>query len=316
MLGFNFLQGSSWAERDLAARYGARTHVVIQETKLAQDLIAQGNRVIFRIWPDDNPVNTDPRKMVTALDLLAPKGCVIQLGNEPVIETKAQAKKLSSWTLTALEEAHKLGRKSIIFNFPVLNPRMELWDELKAPVAVAAANGDYVGFHEYFSDDNYEGIGRCLQVSARFNGYFPSIIVNEFGYSFHFDANAGFRGHITETKYRELCTYLYSQRYHNNHIDVALFSYNNWRGFELEGSSIIGDLMNITREHWQYGTVVQLPLTYVNIRTNKTTSPTNIVGRAKVGFQFKYQLDGDYYKVVWMNRLAFISRQNGKVVIS
>jgi hypothetical protein len=203
VLGLNILADRGLSEDQLAAdaqALGARYHLVMGSPRLAQRLLDSGSRVIYRHFPDDDNVQdrTEPRARVRLLHQLAPKGCSLYLGNEP---SRAVIPQLNTWTVTALDECEKLGRKGVILNFATGNPEPGDWEGLRPCVERAFNGGHILGLHQYFDKTIAVSapwhVGRDRDARAVFGDKTPEIVITELGVAVGYDPYKGWRVALT-----------------------------------------------------------------------------------------------------------------------
>jgi hypothetical protein len=206
ILGLNILGDRGLSEDAVmqdARSLGAKYHVVMNNPPLAQKLLDLGANVIYRFWPDDNiQGSSDPRKRVRDMDKIAPKGCSLYLLNEP---NKADVAQLNTWTLAAIDECEKIGRKAVILNFATGNPEPGDWNAVRPCVERAFAGGHILGLHQYFDktvDSSFPWhIGRERDVYAAFGDKTPQIVITELGCAVDFHPLKGWKTSLTSDSY-------------------------------------------------------------------------------------------------------------------
>lgn len=206
ILGLNILGDRGLSEDRIfedARTLGAKYHVVMNNPSLAQRLLALNTNVIFRHWPDDNAQdNSNPRERVRMLDRIAPKGCLFYLVNEPRREAIPA---LNTWTVAAIDECEKLGRKAVILNFATGNPEPGDWEALRPCIERAFAGRHILGLHQYFDrkvDTSFPWhVGREREVYAVFGDKTPQIVITELGCAVEFHPLKGWRNALTSEAY-------------------------------------------------------------------------------------------------------------------
>lgn len=198
---------------DVATQVSAKYHVILNHPEMASAVMATGATVIYRRWKRDLGGNNgddsahlhyEPRHFVRLLDAEAPPGCLLYLGNEPDASDLAR---LNAWTIAALEECERLGRKGVILNFATGNPERAGWPLLRGAVEKAAAGGHLLGLHEYFDNsvqkDYPHHVGRHEALYALFDRV-PEIVITEIAHVEKFDPHTGWRKvGMTLEKYRD-----------------------------------------------------------------------------------------------------------------
>lgn len=196
-IGLNIL-GMGQSAESVAARVrdlDGRTHLVMDEPKLAALLLNQGvQRVIYRRSDDDHAHHHhDPASFARQLHEAAPPGAWLYGGNEP---GRADLPLLATWTKAFLLECNILKRKAVVFNFEVGAPLPADWNALREVCAVAKAGGHAVGLHYYFDMEvarNGDFFNQHLEARAVLGGDGPEFIVTELGCAVGFDAHRGWR---------------------------------------------------------------------------------------------------------------------------
>lgn len=253
-------------------------HVVIDEPKAAAALLAQGSQVIFR-WSDDDHAHErhKPKEFVQHLHAMAPPGCILQLGNEP---GRQSLELLDAWTVSALDECERLGRKAGIFAFATGEPEPDDWKRMRRSVGQARAGGHWLILHEYF--DGYVRrsvpwhIGRFNNAYAVFGAGTPQIVIGELACAVNYDPYAGWQSYLTAEAYAvELieAQKIYAQR----GIPSCVFVWGPWdrtTTFEIRGEAVIQRAIidyNAGREEDD----VPVP-GYVQVRTKQSAAAVNV----------------------------------------
>ena len=188
--------GSVEAARQLRAAY----HVVMDNPALAAQiapLCARG--LIYRMWRDDDNAQerTDPVQFVRQRHDQAPPGALLYLGNEPW-----PTQQLADWTLRALDECERLGRRGVVFNFSTGNPELSRWPTFELVLRRLRRGGHALGLHEYFDrhwnrgDSHPWHVGRVERVIEymRARGIaLPEIVITELGECRRFVPDRGYR---------------------------------------------------------------------------------------------------------------------------
>lgn len=189
---------------DVAKQTKAKYHVVLNNPDQARQVQAAGATVIYRRWKNDPGVGNkngddsahlyyDPRHFVRLIHAEAPPGCLLYLGNEPDTH---DLPRLNQWTMDALDECEKLGRKGVIFNFATGNPEREAWQVLRGAVEKAAAGEHILGLHQYFDNsvmkDYPHHVGRHEVLYELFSRV-PQIVITEIAHVERFDPYIGWR---------------------------------------------------------------------------------------------------------------------------
>lgn len=207
VLGLNILGDRGLSESRLvqtARNLNARYHLVMNNPSLAAALVQTGARVIYRHWQNDDNAHrrTDPRERARLLHQLAPPGCLLYLGNEP---DRNDLPRLNEWTIVALDECERLGRKGVILNFATGNPEPYDWHALTGCLERAWRGGHILGLHQYFDRTvavSYPWhIGRERDVYAVSGARTPAIVITELGCAVYYDPYAGYRAALTSDVY-------------------------------------------------------------------------------------------------------------------
>lgn len=158
---------------------GGRYVTVTNDPLLCQMVLDVGAIPLYRVhtqdWNDDDAdAHFDARVYARKLHAEAPRGAHLYIANE--VGTN-NPERLNTWTLNAVDEANKVGRKVVAFNWSYLNPPHSIWDNLEASAKALVAGGHFFGWHEGY-DLTYntlakaypEAIGRFRYCQQRFGG--------------------------------------------------------------------------------------------------------------------------------------------------
>ncbi len=210
---------------DEVRQLNARYHVVMNNSGLAARLLPLNTSIIYRHWPDDNLHETaEPRAHVRMVDKIAPKGCLLYLGNEPARSTLST---LNTWTIAALDECERLGRRGVILNFSTGSPEPNDWETLRGCVERAHAGDHLLGLHQYFDRQVTLSfpwhVGRERDARAAFGGKTPRIVITELGCAVGYDPYKGWRTALTDDAYTAELT-LAADHYFAQEIHACLFA--------------------------------------------------------------------------------------------
>lgn len=230
-LGLNILGQGISAENVVAyARHiQSRTCVVIDEWKLAAQLLPVVPRVIFRLSDDDNAhLRFDPVQFADTLHHVAPAGCLLYGGNEPGSSTLQE---LNDWTLRFVERCKQVGRKPVIFNNYVYHPIQGYagWLTLKPAVMAAKAIGGSVGIHVYFDETIDASAGAFAAIShvRAACGADVFVDVTEYGCAVDYDPYKGYQTVYSPDVHNQQCE-IGIRRYGAYNTDWQLFVAGNW----------------------------------------------------------------------------------------
>ena len=188
--------GSVEAARQLRAAY----HVVMDNPALAAQIAPLCTRgLIYRMWRDDDNAQerTDPVQFVRQRHDQAPTGALLYLGNEPW-----PTKQLADWTLAALDECERLGRRGVVFNFSTGNPELAHWPIFEPVLRRLRRGGHVLGLHEYFdrrwnSGDSHPWhvgrVERVIEYMRMLGIALPDIVITELGECRRFVPDRGYR---------------------------------------------------------------------------------------------------------------------------
>lgn len=207
--------------------------IVVDEDKLVNHVLPIAKTTIFRRSDDDHAYERyDARIFVRELAARVPNVNVqLYLGNEP---GRNNLPALARWTLDALDECDRLGRKGVALNFEVGVPEVLDWQrELSAVLDKIRLGGHTLGLHEYAGQVYYHPdgwhIGRwaAIPVAKR-----PRIFITEVGYAKDLDAHNGYEGDVPgPVAAKQLMSF---HAYYSQHdIPSACFVLGEWHGFNV-----------------------------------------------------------------------------------
>lgn len=278
IIGFNAVMGSN---RDNAVAWARRTQahtcVVMGDPELAQRLINDGVRVVYRHAVDEDNIHNskDPREHARSQHVIAPVGAWLHGGNEPKADATnpegvADLIRLRDWTLAFIDECHKLGRKCVIFNFAIGHPIgtpaqiRQAWTILKPAITLANRGGSALGLHEGIvqaarADFEPFVLGRWLPYTDII-GNIP-IILTEFAYAPVNSANVvdawdGYRGNfsIGGGEYGRRLEDVCARFYYPHNVVVCIFCYSagnsSWWTFNIaDDEAFTQSAVNINRKY-------------------------------------------------------------------
>jgi len=248
-LGFKFITANHSRDNLLrdALSVAPHTCVVVDDPVAAQALIERGVRVIYRRSDDDHAQDKfDAVEFVNDLHGDAPSGALLYLGNEP---GRGDLVKLSAWTMEALDQCDRIGRKGVIFNIETGVPEPSDWQGLRAMLARAKRGGHVLGVHEYFDKKSMDAIsfrwhiGRAWQDTLGMDR--PEILVTELGCAVDFDAYRGWRSVYGESIYADQLMQA-AAWYASKGIAVCIFclgGFDKWLSFDVQQRSETDKLM-------------------------------------------------------------------------
>jgi hypothetical protein len=181
---------------------------------------------------------------VQKLHAEAPPGCLLHLGNEP---GRGSLTLLDAWTVSALDECERLGRKATIFSFATGEPEPGEWALLRRSVLRAKMGGHWLNLHEYF-DGHVERsvewhIGRFKNALAAFGADTPPIVIGELGCAVTYNPYAGWQSYLTAEQYAvELAKA--QAVYAPFGIPACVFLWGPWdrtTTFDIRGERVIQD---------------------------------------------------------------------------
>jgi hypothetical protein len=305
-LGAHIVANSPGYSRDIALScawgMGGKYAVVVNDPLLAQMMLSVGIIPLYRVknadWDDDNAhQHFDARVYIRKLHAEAPLGAVLYPINEPGTQDLAR---LNQWTLDAVDEANKLGRKVCMYNWSYRNPRPEHWDTLATSARVVAAGGHFFGAHEGYDLEFPslslafpECIGRFLPAKRRFGGNW---IVTEFAASK--TAHDGWSTWLTWQQWAQLVRDAVRDVYAPNGVHVTPFTAFEWmRGFDYVNAPELRTAFNEINVRLpvvitpslpfpapdtlgtpQPGYVLSTSANLANVRRDPTTRVANVIG--------------------------------------
>lgn len=245
MIGLNINGQGLSAENALADALatGAKTHVVINESKLSAVLLGAGLQVIHRMKANEGIEDDDYayRKhdavaFVDALHARAPAGAWLYLGNEMGSDDlDAQC----VWMQRAIARCAALGRKPVAFNNFVFHPvsGQAGWQKLRPAVRDAVQAGGRVGVHVYFDRQPERSAGAYDVLFHLWNtcGQDVPVSVTEYACAVGYDAHRG--PHDAQAGYADARAYADAQaagvrlvlgRHPAARIDWQTFIYGRW----------------------------------------------------------------------------------------
>lgn len=230
-LGLNILGQGISAENVVAyaQHIQPRTCVVIDEWKLAAQLLPIVPRVIFRLSDDDNAhTRFNPVEFADTLNHVAPAGCWLYGGNEP---GSSDLQTLNDWTIAFANRCKQLGRKPVIFNNFVWHPSQGRagWQTLKPAVMAAKAALGSVGVHIYF-DETIDASAGAFAVLADLRavcGADTFVDVTEYGCAVDYDAYKGYQTVYSADAHQQQCA-IGIRRYGGYNTDWQMFVCGNW----------------------------------------------------------------------------------------
>lgn len=254
--GFNILGDRGLSNENMIADVrdtGGHTHVILNNDKLTAMILIIGRRAIFRFkgtgsWDDDNAHTSSipAHERVQVMHRMAPIGAILYLVNEP----SGAYEQLATWTLEALDECNKLGRKACIFNFAVGNPSDATLELLKPVVEFAYEHGHIVGWHEYrnpadgegYVPDGHYDIGRFLSGRRIWGVKCPEIVITELGVTVNYRDSAGYRTIWTDEQMGEAIE-AWTRFYASHGVKVCHYAYGGqgdpkWDSFEVKYPAI------------------------------------------------------------------------------
>lgn len=275
----------------------------VNDPALCQMVLDVGGVPLYRVhtqdWNDDDAdAHFDARVFVRKLHAESPAGSILYIANEVGTNNPVR---LNTWTLNAVDEANKLGRKVIAYNWSYLNPPDSIWDILEPSAKALAAGGHFFGWHEGY-DTTYDtlakafphAIGRFLYCQKRFGG---NHLITEFAASK--TPHDGWKTWLTWQQWAALLEDAVRAVYAPNGAFVTPYTLFVWRrGFEYYDAPELKLAMNRINQEYPVsnptipapttdGTLVRITglpagVPFRNIRTQPTASATD-VGDLKVG---------------------------------
>jgi hypothetical protein len=312
---------------------GGHTHVILNNDKLTAMILSIGRRAIFRFkgqgaWDDDNAHSSSipASERMQVMNRMAPIGAILYTVNEPT----GAYEQLATWTLEALDECNRLGRKACIFNFAVGNPSDTTLELLKPVAEFAYEHGHIVGWHEYRnpSDDNgyipdgHYDIGRFLSGRRIWGAKCPEIVITELGVTVNYKDSAGYRTIWTDEQMGEAIQ-AWTRFYASHGVKVCHYAYGGqgdpkWDSFEVKYPAIQKSIteanqleITVTQTSWQPRRIVPTGNFNVNIRASASANAT-IVGRVPAGgvvadLDTNTEWSGEWHRIRLDGVVGFVS---------
>lgn len=248
------IEGNTGAGREEPTAYANRLRgayaTVVNDPEQARLLMALGVTVFYRVktddWNDDHAhLNIhNPAAFARHLHEQAPAGAVLYSCNEP---GNGDLVKLNDWHIAFIDEAERLGRKVIAFNFSFGTPEHEDWDALAPAMRRLVDGGHWIGVHEGFTGEHkggypvYDGdklvdvrpkyelaypwlVGRFLPIKQKFGGKWAvTEITSSAG------AHNGWRDiPLTEGEYADQLAFA-AKLYAQHGVPATIFTYHSWK---------------------------------------------------------------------------------------
>ena len=267
-IGLNSLGVGNYDEPRLLAwldRARPPVVVVMDNSDLALRLQARypDTLVIFRRWPDDSipAVSPDPVAWVRLMASYVPDSRIaLYAGNEPGPECRATT--LTAWTLAALDEADRLGRRLVVGNFGMGGPEDdELRGELRPLLQRIGGTWHVYGYHGYADFHNYRApgydplagdtwlVGRYRRMFAAcdaLNIPRPLVAITEHGYDSLTDVYHGWRAGrgVSEADYAAALMDMDGQVYTEPEVlGQCVFCWDetggNWKTFNVKDAPVL-----------------------------------------------------------------------------
>lgn len=274
-------------------RIGGALLLVRNSPQLAALALADGvPLVVYRETDDDpahNPLGQSPVGFVQKRAQNAPPGAYLHLTNE-----LDPSPELNAWTLAALDECDRLGRKACVFNFSTHKSRAQY--AMSAPVIERTiAGGHAMGVHVYETpilDIDFDAY-QWTDTMDRLGGLW---LITEYAYIADVrNDSVGYREAISEDQHKQFI------RYHGGFLaqlktPAAWFSYEHWRdneqgrraGFGFLDRAYVADAMRETnaacpyqpteppRPAFQTATARLIGVSGVNIRQAPSAASTRL----------------------------------------
>ena len=338
-IGLNILGDRGLSNENIvaaASRLNAKYHVVMDNAQLAAMLHGvNGCQVIYRMHANDDNAHakTDPVLFVQQRHSQAPVGTLLYLGNEP-----GATQQLADWTLAAMKECDRLGRKGVILNFSTGNPEPEDWLKFKPVLQYAVDNGHILGLHEYFDVDWRKDypyhVGRFLKI-AELGLPVPKIVITEIGAVIGYVPDRGYRwaDRMTDGHYGGVLVELDREIYNPLNMDVCVFAYTNdssdddWHTFHPR-DTVMGILAEYVPEKPVINVpapltggiraeLTKIPSGYVNVRNQPNGVDIGDVYQGDTGIYYPDEVhDGWVYFETDEGVNGWVSLQGGNVVFT
>lgn len=249
LISANFTDHGASRENLLALhkRIGGAYPLVRNSPEMVRLLADAGFRPIYRQTNDDpaaNPLARSADDFVKELVANAPDAALYHLTNE--IEDHA----VHEWTKEALRYANSVttnAPKLLIYNHAT-NKSRAIWDACRPNVELAVNTGHAIGVHLYDDLDHLDGAYEWLDLKRAVGGLW---MFTEIAYIRSiFDANKGWRNHISDTEYAKLIErHALVASMHN--MPTIWYSLEQWplsdegkqSGFEFGDNQVILDKM-------------------------------------------------------------------------
>lgn len=334
MIGLNILGGTGYDVNDIVAaveKTGAKWHVVMDAPQVATRLINRGYKVIYRAWAlDDNAHQTglSPETFVGLRHAVAPAGVYLYLGNEPTV-----SKSLMDWTLAAMKECDRLGRKGVILNLSTGHPEPSDFELLRPVLQYAKTHGHILGLHEYFDkhyiNDYPYHVGR-LNALYKAGLPMPQVVITELGCAVGFDPLIGYWGAMTDDEYGYELTQIDKYVYKPKDVHSCVFALarvGTWSSFD-PSNRVLEIIGQYNKENVDMTVpapsgngvlckITRMPSNFVNIRSQPNGAD---IGDAFLN-ESGYFYPNDVYQG-WMyfksasGVSGWVSLQNGAVVFT
>lgn len=253
VFGFNILPQRKNSARILpdVARLKPRWTLVMDDHALALRLRSVGYGVIYRQYrPDDARLHETmtPAQFVQEHAYHVANGIVLQVLNEPVVNTLTDCKRLSEWLV---DVRTLMPNARLAFpNFAMGNPHENLIQQGGFDTLIKGWRAtDLLTLHEYAKrGDPLFGwlIGRYrfwLERFAALGKPLPEIVMTECGYDIGGGQGDGWHAHITAKQYVEVLRSI-GAHYRRDKVSACIFCYGDgfgWNTFNIEGEIPIMD---------------------------------------------------------------------------
>lgn len=309
------------------AQLGDNYHLVMNNPGLAVAVQPHCKKgLIYRKHHNDDNAQDkqDPVSFVRERHAVAPPGALLYLGNEPWA-----TQKLADWTLAAMQECDRLGRKGVILNFSTGNPQPADIAIFKPCLRHARQRGHILGIHEYFDvqwrKDYPWHIGRIEMWFDALGSEMPEVVVTELGCCVGFHPLRGYLwgGAMNEQSYGTALAELSQIVYAPLHIDATLFARtsdnqaDDWHTFNPRGQvfTIVSEYnRSEVMTQPNYGaripdaTAVLVNASAVNIRIapNTNIAPVGKLLGGEVLAYFSNPVNG-WWQIEWQEALRYVS---------
>ena len=281
--------------------------VVMNNSDLALRLQARypGMLVVYRRWPDDCiPQHApDPAAWMRLMaDDVPDARIALYAGNEPGPECRREV--FVDWTLAALDEADKIGRRLVVFNVGMGGPEDDEWRGALLPLLARIGGTQHViGLHEYADWHNWQHTGydplmgdnwligryrRMFDVCDARNIPRPLVVITEHGYDSLRAEYHGWRAGqgVSEAEYAADLMEMDGQVYATPEIvGTCVFCWDGtgggWETFNVKDAPILLEVLAVyakrSRENEQVDlnnrerVRVRPQVTYTNVRAGAGT---------------------------------------------